>query len=392
MPVLLTLGVWWAGRDRLGPGRALAIGVLLALVFLPSGEPGADRGGPRRAPVATPGPAPRRRWLWTGLSLVPLVPLGLLYARIMQSGGGLYPQWPHLAAQVLSLRGWAAQLAWADPLTLGSRRIAPFVESRSLLFAVLDPALWAAVAFAGSPCSAGAGRPVAPGMGMARAAPPPRWVRRARRPGRGARRVPEPSGGPARAGRAARLAGAGRLGAPGAGGHGGSLVALLLQSAFVWDYGRRTQADVDQFLATRSQVGAGHRVGVLVLEPYGRYRPAPRLHVDCLLGLGTLNVIWNNYETAHYYFPVQLRADVPHPPATAFEAFAMLDRPADADARQETLRQLLSQYHPTIDRLVVWGTGPALEPLLDRWYEDAGGSPARELRVLVPRAASAASR
>ena len=390
----LTLGVWWAGRDRLGPGRVLAIGVLLALgYFCHPVSLGLTVIGLVVLAVATPGPAPERRWLWTGVSLVPLVPLGLLYAGVMRSAGGMYPQWPHLAGG-MSLRGWAAQLGWADPLTLGSRRIAPFVESRHLAFVVLDPALWAAVAFAGfALLSWGRIDRTRRGWG---------WLAVLFLLGGflGPDGLGEGHGGfltprVALLGLVALLAwleldGAGQLArvASAAG-----VVALALQSAFVWDYGRRTQADVDRFLVTRPQVGVGHRVGVLVLEPYGRYRPAPRFHMDCLLGLGTGNVIWNNYETAHYYFPIQVRPGVPHPPATVFETIALLDGPKDANARQETLRELLAQYHPTIDRLVVWGNEPDLAPLLDRWYEDAGGSsPGGDIRVLRPRAASAASR
>lgn len=389
----LTLGVWWRGRDRLGPGRALAIGVLLALGYLCHPVSlGLTVIGLLLLAVATPGPAPGRRWLWTGVSVAPLVPLGLLYALAMRSGGGMYPQWAHLT-NLLSLRAWAAHLAWADPLTLGSRHIAPFVESRRLGFVVLDPVLWAAVAFAGFALLS-RGRSDRTRRGWA-------WL-------------------------AVLFLLAGFLGPDGLGeGHGGfltprlvllglvvllpwleldaagrlarvaaaaSLVALALQSAFVWDYGRRTQADVDRLLTTRSLVGVRQRVGVLVLEPYGRYRPAPRFHMDCLLGLETGNVIWNNYETAHYYFPVQVQAGVPHPPATVFETFDMLDRPADADARRETLAALLAEHHRTIDRLVVWGKEPDLEPLLDRWYQDAGGSPDGEIRVLRPREASSAAR
>jgi hypothetical protein len=75
-----------------------------------------------------------------------------------------------------------------------------------------------------------------------------------------------------------------------------------------------------------------------------------------------------------------------------FETFDMLDGPGDADARRAALRTLLEQHHRFIDRLVVWGTEPDLEPLLDRWYEDTGAPGAGGIRVLRPRARSAAVR
>lgn len=389
----LTLGVWWAGRDRLGPGRALALGALLALGYVCHPVSlGLTVVGLVVLAVATPGPARWRRGLWTAASLSPLVPLGLLYARVVRSGGGIYPQWPHLT-HGLSLRDWVAQLGWADPLTLGSRRIAPFVEAHRLAFVLLDPALWAAVALAGfALLTRGRRDPTLRG-----------WAWLAVLLLLGGFLGPDglgPEHGGFLSPRVALLGlvpllvwveldGAGRVAAAAT---AASLVALGLQSAFVWDYGRRTQADVEAFLAAQPQVGVRNRVGVLVLEPYGRYRPAPRFHMDCLLGLGTGNVIWNNYETSHYYFPVQIRSGVPHPPATVFETFAMLDGREDARARREILGTLLEQHHRVIDRLIVWGAEPDLEPLLDRWYEDAGAPGAGSIRVLRPRAPSAAVR
>jgi len=44
-----------------------------------------------------------------------------------------------------------------------------------------------------------------------------------------------------------------------------------------------------------------------------RFRSNPLLHADNLLGIGTGNIIWNNYETRYYYFPVQFRPEVARP-------------------------------------------------------------------------------
>ena len=46
-----------------------------------------------------------------------------------------------------------------------------------------------------------------------------------------------------------------------------------------------------------------------------RFRANPILHAGNWLGVDTGNVVWNNYETRHYYFPVQFRPEIdrPHP-------------------------------------------------------------------------------
>ena len=71
-----------------------------------------------------------------------------------------------------------------------------------------------------------------------------------------------------------------------------------------------------------SEVGRSQRVAVVLVDVRGRFRANPLLHADCLLGVGTGNIIWGNYETNHYYFPVQLRDPGLCPPAALLEEIA----------------------------------------------------------------------
>jgi hypothetical protein len=105
------------------------------------------------------------------------------------------------------------------------------------------------------------------------------------------------------------------------------------------------------------------------------------LHADCLLGLGTGNIIWSNYETRHYYFPVQFHAGLDRPDAGELEAIALQDDPADASARADHWEQLLSNDHAAIDVLVVWGNEPRLDAISARWFHPvATDGPLRILR------------
>src|SRR5262249_47790993 len=134
-------------------------------------------------------------------------------------------------------------------------------------------------------------------------------------------------------------------------------------------YGQSSNRIVNQMLAVKPAVGIGQRVGSLQLSLRGRFRGNPMLHADCLLGVGTGNVVWSNYEAAHYYFPVHFRRNLPHPPELEFEQISVLDDPRDAVERRIRWRRLLDHHHAEIDRLVINGSNPELESVSQQWFE-----------------------
>jgi hypothetical protein len=95
------------------------------------------------------------------------------------------------------------------------------------------------------------------------------------------------------------------------------------------------------------------------------------LHADCLFGVGLDNVIWANYETAHYYFPVKVRPGLDHPPALAFEEVALLDGPGDSGERARRWADLIEGHSGSIDVLVEWNPGDdrSLDPIHARRYD-----------------------
>ena len=127
----LTLGVWWTGRDRLGWGRVAALAALLVLGYFghlvslgltvvglavlaaltPCRRERPGGGSPCLG--RPPGPDGAGRAL-------PLVPLGLVYLNLSRRGGPLRPEWGHLT-NPLSLRAWAVQLTWADPISIAAK-------------------------------------------------------------------------------------------------------------------------------------------------------------------------------------------------------------------------------------------------------------------------------
>jgi hypothetical protein len=373
----ITLGVWWEGRERMGFGRALGMGGLCVLGYACHlVSLGLTAVGLLVLAATTLGPGRRRRLAWTAVGLAPLLPLGLVYRRLTAAGGAMRPEWGVLAHPG-SWRSWVAQLGWADPISLGSKLIVPFSESRSSWGAVLAPVTWLAVALAllliqtlrqtGDAGDASLLRqrrgwavlaallllggllgPDSFGpdhgnylpqrvalLGLVALVP---WL------DLGTSRWP---------GRLAGLALAG---------------AVVGQTAFVWDYAVRSDRRAAALLRAGPAIGRGQRVGTLLVGIRGGYRSNPLLHVDNLLGIGTGNVLWSNYETRFYYFPVQVRPEVRHPPALEFETVAILEGPGNASERVDCWGRLLAEHRDQIDVLVVWGSDPALDALNERWF------------------------
>jgi hypothetical protein len=372
----VTLGVWWDGRHDLRPGRVLALAALLVLgYFAHLVSLGLTAVGLVVLCAAEPGPHARRRRVGTLVAMLPLVPLGGLYRRLMRDGGGVTPLWMHLR-DLGSLAHWKAQLGWVDPISLASKTAAPLVEPQHPALAVAAPALWVALALV-----------LLAGPTAARIARDPRAAWRAS-PRRGWVAL------------TALFALGGLLGPDTFGPRHGNylamrvlLVALVtlapvlpldtsgrtrvavaalaiaagLQVLFVWDYARRSDRVVGSLLAVAPEVGHGRRVGTLLLDLRQRFRANPLLHADNYLGVGTGNVVWSNYETDHYYFPVGVRPGVPHPPAEDFERVSIRDAPYARAERAALWSDLLARHAAQIDVLLVQGDDPeGLDPITDR--------------------------
>ena len=146
----VTLGLWWAGRGRLGFARLASLSALLVLgyfchlvslgltvlallalaVLAPfTGLPGAER----RSRL--------RRLGRTSLCLLPLVPLALVYLKLSRRGGPMHPLWENLAS-AYSPTAWAARLGWVDPLTLAMKDVLPFTDQTRKAFAAFAPVVW----------------------------------------------------------------------------------------------------------------------------------------------------------------------------------------------------------------------------------------------------------
>jgi hypothetical protein len=360
-----TLAVWWGGREWFGPGRAAWLSILLVLgYFCHPISLGLTVVGLVVLAIFTPGMERVRRASWTMLAGIPLIPLGLAYRALTRSGGGLEPTWTHLAANPWSPRSWLSQLGWADPISLAAKTFRPFDASSWSLNAAVSPVFWAI---------AGLGL-LAISSGWKRSDDRRGWLILAGLLLGGGLAGPDTFG--ARHGHylPQRVALLGLvalvpwldLGANRWSSRTGSAMlgfALLIQSAFVWDYALDCRDRLGQFVKAAKAMGSKKRVGTLLVGIKGRFRSNPLMHADCQFGVATDDVVWSNYETAHYYFPVKIRPGLDHPPAPDFERVALLDGPGEGPERARRWAELIEAHGESIDVIVEWCPTP--DPRLD---------------------------
>lgn len=390
---LVSIGVWWGsgGCKGITWGRTAALAVLLVIGFFCHPI---SLGLTVLCLVILPrriGPPDRWRHLRMSLiAMLPLVPLGTAYLLQIGHGGKVAPMW-ETAGFPLRPSAWPAQFFWADPLTLSRKDRLPFLESTSRLHAALAPVFWLAVGLGLCGVSAWLARRAQVHSTRWRT-----WILLMIALVLGGAVAPDtlgPSHGnylpqrvvlfglfllaatlPLVANRgAARVClqlGTAML-----------VVALVMQSAFVRDYAIASNRLTNEFLAVSSFVGKGQRVATILTQPRGPYRSNPLLHVDNLLGVGTRNILWSNYEADHYYFPVRIRDGVPHPPVGEFERISLMDDPADAGKRAALWDDLLEQHHDDIDVVVVRGSDLGLDAVTERYYALVANWPGNPVRV-----------
>jgi hypothetical protein len=143
-------------------------------------------------------------------------------------------------------------------------------------------------------------------------------------------------------------------------------VALALQTIVVWDYALDAQAKVSQMVAAGPSLGRNQRTATLLADLKTRFRPNAMLHADCWLGVFEDAVLWSNYETRHYYFPVQFRPELVRPDSFELEQIALRGGTAEAADRWE---RVLESSRDAIDRLIVWRSEPGLDAITERWFE-----------------------
>ena len=149
------------------------------------------------------------------------------------------------------------------------------------------------------------------------------------------------------------------------------LVAGVLQTLIVWDYALYSDRTAGQMMRASDLVGRDQRIATALIRIRSRFRCNPLLHADGWLGVGTGNILWSNYETRYYYFPVQFRPGLDHPNPRQFEEMAPETDPRPEETAIRLWEGILSQHHESIDKVVTWHRDPVIDAITERWFESA---------------------
>jgi hypothetical protein len=394
---LVTLAIWWAERDRLGAKRAALLAALLIVgYFCHLVSMGLTVIGLGTLALVTPGERWRRRALWTAASIAPLIPLIILYRSLMQAAGEVRAEWSLLESP-LSIWSWLTYIRIPDFLLIHYPEAAVEPGSlRATLFHMPEPTLWVVI-------------------GVVLLLIAPLLVRKERdwsfaREHRGWIAL------------VALLLIAGFFGPDKFGGaHGGFLrerillvgfatlvpvlrvdrrqvlswagcafitFATVAQIALLWDYALTSNRLVGAFMEAGPHAGENRRVAALMTNPGGQFRASPITHISNLLGVGTGNVVWNNYGPALYYFPVRFRDQEDGPRSMEIGndlQYFDFDNPETAAAALSGWEAMLEKNHSHIEVLVVWQTTPEIDEINSKWFSPEPVFANEHVKVLTHR-------
>lgn len=385
--MLVTLGVWWRWRDAMGPGRALIIALLLVAGYLTHlVSVGLTVISLVILALGTPGRAWWRRNAWTAASFAPLMPLAIMYHRVMRAGGAISPSWYGLE-NAWSPVAWFNYARSVDFMLLRpGKELAPFAVEPSDWFGYVAPTTWLMIAVAGLLLLTLLGR------GDAAWREKRGWVLLALLLFSGAFVGPCGFGGAHGSILRERiLLLAMAVSAPALTFNLKSvsavpfnlkqwsaracgiilLICAALQIAFVWDYALFSNRLVSDFMAAKPYVGTGQRIETIQIDTGGPYCSNPVHNLSSALGIGNGNVVWNNYGPCLYYFPVKFADDEVSRRAlrlSEVSVFHFQNSYPDESLHLAWWEQLLAETHAQIDTLVVAGANAEIDRINAQWY------------------------
>jgi hypothetical protein len=151
------------------------------------------------------------------------------------------------------------------------------------------------------------------------------------------------------------------------------IAVFAYQVTALWEYSLKVNRETIQFLKAANAIDATSPIAsVVILNDQPRFHSNPLMRADNLLGIGRDNVVWDNYETGYYFFPV-IAADSKDRDFireySGSNSFQLQYADEDFDAKFWRLESSLAANHDKIKTLVVWGQNTRIDELVNRWFE-----------------------
>jgi hypothetical protein len=376
----LTLGIYYGWRENMNWARALGLSALLVLVYISHIVSFGILAGSVCLMSVFVAPAKlKKTLLWTFVAFLPIVPLLLIYRSLSEAGGGFSPVWRYLS-DPYSLVSWLNQWRNVDFFILISRKTFPFTNFNSKFLAVFTPSLWITVA---TVCLSIAGffyfrrnrellkkyYPFALIFGLfifiVLFSPDDfSWK----------------NGGILRERfflcafivfvplfRVQDSIWLKRLA------HFCLAVVIVFQTLALWEYSLAANRIAKEFLPAGAAIKENEKLAaVTIVEDGLRFHALPTGQMDNYFGIGRNVQVWDNYEIGHYLFPIMAKNPADRQfvfDYTRNNFFPLNSPPAVIDEKLKNLDASLQENHGKITTMLVWGSEPRVEAVLNKWFE-----------------------
>lgn len=374
-----TTGLYYFWREKMNLTRAIILSLLLLLVYFSHIVSFVILAGSIfLLAVSAPKTNFKRNIIWTLAAFLPVLPLAVIYKILSENGGGFFPVWRNLE-NPYSLLSWFSQFRTADPFVLISRKTFPFSTANSNFFAIFTPILWIFAAvfslslatffqkdkqtlsktnltfpllfflciltalFAPDDFGLTNGGILRERLllcGMIFFIP----VFRAENS--------------LKLKRFAQIC---------------LLFVIVFQTAAVWEYSLRTNAEVKEFLAAQTVIPENETLAsVIIIEDVVRFHSVPSTQMGNILGIEKNIIVWDNYEIGHYLFPIVAKNPADKQfvfELTSSNVFSLKNPGENLDEKLTKLDSFMSVNNGKIKTLLVWGKDSRVETVLSKWFE-----------------------
>lgn len=381
--LMFTLGYFYRRRERFGVADTVILSLLFSLAYFSHIVSFLVLAGSIFVIILfTPGVRKVKTITLASVALLPIIPFAFTFRSLSEGGGVFSPVWRSLE-NPYSPASWLHQIRVVDPFIIISRKAIPFIAETSSSFAIFTPLLWLFIAFS---CLAIASiyyyrlKPesfkanfaffvlVVGTLGLAILGPDD---------------FDQTNGGVLRerfficgllfcvplfrTGTSVWLKRTAQL---------CLLFIIGFQILAVWEYALYSDMKSKIFMDAGELLRKSPSSATITLEENSlRFHASPVGQLNCYNGIGTNNIIWDNYEFGHYLFPLITRNIEDRRFIFDFTrgSFIGLDNTDDGfgnfDIKLGRINSSLESHNDRIETIALWGRDARVEGILNKWFE-----------------------
>ena len=114
---------------------------------------------------------------------------------------------------------------------------------------------------------------------------------------------------------------------------------------------------------------------IIIADGVPRFHADPISQLNCYNGVGTDNIIWDNYEFGHYLFTlitknIDDRHFIHEFTSSNYLRLSDAGDPFESfEAKLGRINSSLESYNDRIETIALWGRDPRVEAIIYKWFE-----------------------